>query len=73
MSNDNYYNKKGQEDKSNGKYKPPSDWEDKEEYDNAWEVTKAHQDQNDGKYDPPRKSSEKEIYDKSWKDSENNS
>ena len=64
MSKDS--NDKGQQDRSNGKYDPPSSpgifssqsqkeqyYKDKEDYDKSWEVTKAQQDQTDNKYRPP--------------------
>lgn len=72
MDKDNYYNNKGQEDRSDGKYNPPSNLEEKEEYDKAWEVTKAQQDFNDRNYNPPSNLEEKESYDKSWDDTKDN-
>lgn len=82
MSNDNYYNNKGQQDRSDGEYNPPSNWEDKEAYDLAWETTKAQQDQAENDYNPPGNSfpfgrtekewKEKEAYDKSWDDAKKN-
>ena len=64
MSNDS--SKKGQQDKSDDNYNPPSSpglfsneseretyYKDKQDYDKSWEVTKAQQDQADDKYKPP--------------------
>lgn len=85
MSDDNYYNNKGQQDRSEGRYSPPSKWEEKVEYDRAWEVTKAQEDANEGKYRPPsgpgiisskydreKYYGEKESYDKSYDDTKSN-
>lgn len=97
MSKDS--SKSGQQDKSDGEYKPPSSpglcanqdeineyLKDKQDYDKAWEVTKAQQDQAKDKYDPPpkpnilddewksnKKWNERESYNKSWDDSQDNS
>lgn len=72
MSDDNYYNNKGQQDRSEGQYSPPSTWEEREEYDKAWEVTKAQEDANEGKYSPPSNLDEREAYEKSWDDTRKN-
>jgi len=84
MSKDS--SEKGQQDRSAGKYDPPSSYKEKEAYDEAWEVTKAQQDQSEGKYRPPstpgmldsdyskeKKWNEREAYDDSWDGSKSNS
>lgn len=64
MSKDS--SEKGQQDRSEGKYDPPSSpgifsskdkkeeyFKEKDAYDKSWEVTKAQQDQSENKYRPP--------------------